>query len=268
PAHPTPPRPARAPGAPRVHPWPREGVAGLERVAAAWMKADVERGVALYEGIFALLPADPFVRNNLGFLLREAVTPYTTQEPNGVQHLRPDAPWRVRGWLERSVAAYGEAVRLLPAADDKDRDEAEAWDVAGIVNDLGLMLHYFADVQDLPRAEALYWRALRMTAFAFKDTYAPNLQRLYGTLLRDREWSWYLAARSARDAILLETGELDRATGKPVLAPDSAKREAASRDLEALRARLVRTLQEDAESDGLPFPPPAAAPAAPGGEGK
>lgn len=259
---------ARFLAAHRLDPARREGIAGLERVAATWMKEDVERGIALYERISALLPGDPYVHNNLGFLLREAVTPYTTMEPNGVQHLKPDAPWRVRAWLERSVAAYAEAVRLLPASDDKDRDEAAAWNVAGVVNDLGLMLHYFADVQDLPRAEALYWRALRMTGFAFKDTYAPNLQRLYGTLMRDREWAWYLAARSARDAILLETGEVDRATGNPVLAPDTAKREAASRDLEALRARLVRTLQEDAESDGLPFPPPPAPAAAPGGDGK
>lgn len=259
---------ARFLAAHRLDPARRDGVAGLERVAAAWMKEDVERGIALYERIFDLLPTDPYVRNNLGFLLREAVTPFTTEEPHGVQHLKPDAPWRVRAWLQRSVAAYEEAVRLLPASDDKDLDEAAAWNVAGVVNDLGLMLHYFADVQDLPRAEALYWRALRMTGFAFKDTYAPNLQRLYGTLLRDREWAWYLAARRARDAILLETGEVDRATGNPVLAADTAKREAASRDLEALRERLVRTLREDAESDGLPFPPPPAPTAAPGGDGK
>ena len=106
-----------------------------------------------------------------------------------------------------------------------------------------------------------------MTRYSFKDTYAPNLQRLYGTLLPNREWAWYLAARQARDAILIETGQVDPTTFEPVLAPDTAKREAASRDLDALRARLVRTLQDDAESDGVPFPP-ADPPAPAAGSGR
>jgi tetratricopeptide (TPR) repeat protein len=239
-----------------AEPGSREGVARLERLAAAWMATDVERGISIYEAILRLLPDDPFVRNNLGFVLREAVTPFTTTGPHEMQRIKPDAPHRVRAWLERSVAAYADAVRLVPESDDKDLDDARAWNLAGIVNDYALMLHYFSDVQDLPKAEALYWRALRMTRFSFKDTYAPNLQRLYGLLLPHREWAWYVAARQARDAILVETGEVDPTTFAPVLVPDTAKREAASRDLEALRARLVRTLKDDADSDGVPFPPP------------
>ena len=86
----------------QVDPASRDGLAGLESVGAAWMATDVERGISVYEGIFRLLPDDPFVRNNLGFLLREAVTPFTTMEKNGVQRLKPRRP-PPRARLARTV---------------------------------------------------------------------------------------------------------------------------------------------------------------------
>jgi tetratricopeptide (TPR) repeat protein len=239
----------------------RTPITGLERTATAAMDVDVERGIAIYEQALGLLPDDPYVRNNFGFVLREVVTPHTeVDQATGLQRFRPDAPHRTRAWLDRCVAAYAEAVARIPEAKDKDLDEATAWNLAGIVNDYGLVVHYFVDVQDLPKAEALYLRALRMTRDTFKDTYAPNLQRLY-RLMPDREWAWYRAARRCRDAILKETGV--GPDGNPALAPDEEKRAAAARDVEDLRARLVRTLQDDAREDGVDLSPPGK-----GGTGK
>lgn len=245
----------------RLAPTRRLGADAMERAAAARMAGDVEHAVALYERLLRLLPDDPYVRNNLGFLLREAVTPFTDLDPvSGLQRLKADAPHRARLWLARSVAAYREAVERLPALPDAAGrgagapPPAEAWNAAGVVNDLALMLHYFVDVQDLPQAEALYLRALALTHGAFKDTYAPNLQRLY-RLLPDRAYAWYRAAVVARDAILREEGTAD--DGSPLLVPDEAKRAAAAQDAERLRAWLVRTLQEEAAADGSPLDPPA-----------
>jgi tetratricopeptide (TPR) repeat protein len=222
-----------------------------EELARAELTRDFNRGLALYEELLVLRPQDPYARNNLGFILREAVSPYTQMGEAGIQTLRPDAPARARELLIRCRDVYAEAVALIPEAQDESRDLDLSWNLAGIVNDYGLMVHYFADIQDGPKAEALYLRTLRMTENAFKDTYAPNLQRLYAAVLTDRPLAWYRAARRCKDAILLE----QIVDGKMVLRPDERKRAAAARDELALRARIVQELREDAETDEQPWPP-------------
>ena len=62
------------------------------------------------------------------------------------------------------------------------------------------------------------------------------------------------AAREARSAVLKEARGAD---GAPTLVPDERKRAAAQRDLEALRARILRELKTDAGEDGIPWPPGA-----------
>lgn len=224
--------------------------AGLEQVARAVWTTDMERGLEIYEGLLALRPADPYARNNLGFLLREAVTPWTTMSEGQIQHLKPDAPPHIRELLDRSVSVYREAVERIP-----DRDtmtELEAWSYAGIVNDYGLMLHYFADVQDPLEAERQYLRALAMTDHSFADTFIPNMRRLYATVLPNREWTWYRLAREARYTIL----RLVPVEGLAVLEPDEDKRRLAAQDEHALRLRLARELARDADEAGEPWPPP------------
>jgi hypothetical protein len=91
--------------------------------------------------------------------------------------------------------------------------------------------HYFTDVRDLARAEALYHRAFELTDGAYMDTYFYNLQYLYGFELPGREETWLRLAQRARTRILAESGEGG-------FVPDERKRESAARDAEALR-RLV-----------------------------
>jgi tetratricopeptide (TPR) repeat protein len=225
----------------------REAITGLQQVAMAVAATDAERAVEIFEELLTLRPNDPYVRNNLGFLLREVVSPWTTMGEAGIQTLRPEAPPRIHELLARCVEVYREAVDLIPEEEDDRLDELTAWNLAGIVNDYGLIIHYFADVQDPAGAEAAYHRALRMTDYAFKDTYAPNIRRLYGTVLTDRELTWYRIARLAKDAILRE--ERDE-SGVLILVPDDAKQRAAAEDEARLRTAIQTELAEDAEGDG------------------
>ncbi len=225
---------------------------GLERVAQALVPSEFERGLAIYQELLRLRPKDPYARNNLGFILREVVSPHTNFEEGGIQRLKPEAPARVRELLFLCRDVYAEATALIPEADDESRDLYESWNLAGIVNDYGLMIHYFADIQDAEEAERVYQRVLRMTEDSFKDTYSPNLQRLYRFVLPNRDLTWYRTARRCKDAVLMESRD---AEGRLRLVPDERKRAAAARDERGLRARIVRELREDAEADGDSWPP-------------
>ena len=149
---------------------------------------------------------------------------------------------RIRELLVRCRDAYASAVALIPEDEDESRELLESWNLAGVVNDYGLMLHYFADIQDGPRAEAQYLRALRMTDQGFKDTYVPNLRRLYATVLANRELAMFRVAREAQYAILREAAD---AQGRLVLVPDEAKRDVAAQDTQVLRERLQAELAEE-----------------------
>ena len=146
---------------------------------------------------------------------------------------------------------YRRAVSLVPT-DVDELPDSEAWVLAGVVNDYGLMLHYFADVQDPYAAEGLYLRALRMTGYGYMDAYHPNLRRLYAFVLPDHEWTWYLAAREARWAQMREGR---RADGGLELVADDARREIAAEDARTLRVRIAEALAEGAAEDGDPWPP-------------
>lgn len=225
---------------------------GIERLAQTHLAKDPARAVAIYEELIALRPDDPYTRNNLGFILRDLVSRETVKERGGIERLKPGATKQLRGWLDRCVSVYAEAVARIDPAQDADLTPATAWNLAGIINDYGLIVHYFIEVQDAKLAEQQYLRALRMTDFGFKDTYTPNLHRLYRYVLKDRDWTWYRIAREAKDSILRE-GRDER--GRVVLLPDDQKREAARQDMLAARARILQALKMDADEDGLPWPP-------------
>lgn len=223
----------------------------VERIAQSYIKTDFPRALATYERLLEARPQDPYSRNNLGFLLREHVSPHTTVEAGAIQRLKPDAPQEIRDLLIRCRDVYAEATALIPEAEDESRDLMTSWNLAGIVNDYALMIHYFADIQDGPLAERLYHRVLRMTEDSFKDTYRPNMQRLYTFVLKDRELTWYRTARRCQDAILRE----QVVDGQLELIPDEAKRKSAAADVARLRARIVQEMSSDAAEDGAPWPP-------------
>ncbi|MDA1195181.1 MAG: hypothetical protein O2894_08340 [Planctomycetota bacterium] len=225
----------------------------IEATAQQWVASDPERGIAVYERLLALRPGDPYVRNNYGFILRDLVSAQTEKLPGGLERIPADAPPEVHARLQRCRDVYAEAVAAIDPEQDAGLEEAAAWNLAGIINDYGLIVHYFLDVQDGPLAERLYLRALRMTNHGFKDTYV-NLQHLYGHVLDGPEhlWRWYRLAREARDSILTESTD---EAGQLALVPDEEKRQAAAQDMLAIRARILQVLAFDAGEDGLPWPP-------------
>jgi hypothetical protein len=184
--------------------------------------------------LLAHTASDPYlqvvVRNDVAFLLREVASAFTWRGEARTQGIAEGAPPEARAVLDRSVALYDEAVERIPA-DAAERPFAVRWVYAGVLNDAGLMRHYFVDVRDLDRAETLYRRAFELTDGAYMDTYYYNLQYLYGFELPGREETWLRFARRAADAILRE-GE-DGSFG-----PDERKRDAARRDAETLLALL------------------------------
>ncbi|MCG3134401.1 MAG: hypothetical protein HMLKMBBP_01707 [Planctomycetes bacterium] len=202
------------------------------RVLAGW--DDVRALVDEYRTLLDAGPGDPSfqcrVRNNLAFILRDTAASWTSRGPARVHQFVEGAPQEARDTLRLSVKFYEEAAALVPG-DADSLPFAERWVYAGVMNDLGLMLHYFPETRDLARAERCYLRAFDLTEGAYMDAYFYNLQFLYAFELEGRERGWMELARVAKDAILRED---PKAPGG--FAPDPMKRAAARRDWERLRA--------------------------------
>jgi cytochrome c peroxidase len=182
------------------------------------------------------------LRNNAAFRIREAVSTFTSRGRGRMQYLVPGAPPEALRWMRRCVEIYEEAVaEVPPEAAWTELSEDARWVYAGVLNDAGLMRHYFAEVQDLAAAEALYLRAFRITDGAYMDAYFYNLQFLYGFELPGRERRWLRLAARAKEAILKETPE-----GR---VPDERKRAAAERDYERLRDLLGEKEADAAERE-------------------
>jgi cytochrome c peroxidase len=199
---------------------------------------DVDALVADFRKLLDAGPDDPrfqvLVRNDLGFTLREVAASYTARGPSRVHTFAEGAPQKAKDVLKLCVQAYEDAVALIPA-DAADLSFKQRWDYAAVLNDTGLMHHYFADAQDFARAEELYLRAFELTQGAYMDSYFYNLQFLYGFELHGKDEKWLDLARVAKDAILKEDPKSP--TG---FSPDEFKRKAARRDFERLSAALQK----------------------------
>ncbi len=169
--------------------------------------------------------------NNVALRFREVVSTFTWRGEGRTQGIAEGAPSEARDLLARCVALYDGAVSLIPE-DAATKTFDERWAYAGILNDAGLMRHYFVDVRNLARAEALYLRAFELTGGAYMDTYFYNLQYLYGFAEPGHEEAWMRLAERARTRILKE--------GAGGYEADARKRESAARDAEALK-RLVES---------------------------
>lgn len=217
----------------------------LDGVEAAWRErrpfasvADVEAFTADAEALLAAVGDDPerglTYRNDLAFRLRDVVASFAWRGEGRTQGLAAGAPPEARRWLDRVVTWYDGAVGCIPA-DAASHPFPRRWVWAGVLNDAALLRHYWLDVRDLARAEALYLQAFDLTDGAYVDTYHYNLQYLYGLELPGREERWEALARRAARAVLKEVpgGGYE---------PDEGKREAARRDADALeRLRKART---------------------------
>jgi hypothetical protein len=198
--------------------------------------ADVDALVADYRQFLEAGPDEPefqvLARNNLGFTLREVAASYTSRGPARVHEFAEGAPPKAMETLLLCVKVYEEAVALIPA-DAAELPFKKRWDYAAVLNDTGLMHHYFTETRDFARAEELYLRAFELTQGSYMDSYFYNLQFLYGFELTGQDEKWYELARVAKDAILKEDPKSP--TG---YSPDEFKRKAARADFQRLAAKL------------------------------
>jgi len=219
------------------------------RTPGGW--ADVEALDAGYRRLLAACGDRGFrvaARNNLGLILREVASSWTSRGRGRMQYLADGAPPEALRWMRRCVEVYEEAVAELP--DDAAMEGLPfrtRWVYAGVLNDAGVVRHYLRPVQDLDRAERYYLRAFRVTGGAYMDAYFYNLQFLYGFERSGNERRWYRLAAAAKDAVLRED---PAAPGG--YAPDERKRAAAARDYERLRDLLGAEAADAIEREPLP----------------
>jgi tetratricopeptide (TPR) repeat protein len=152
--------------------------------------------VAAYRRLLDAAPGNADVRNNLAFMLREAV------DQNG----KGAGPWAAT--LKDCVEAYVDAAKavegiLAAHGDGRSLPVQRRYDLAGILNDTGLMFHYYPAVQDLEQAERYYVRALDVTETGHFDAFT-NLLKVY--LGKDRWQDAYDLAADAAEGLTDATG--------------------------------------------------------------
>ncbi len=180
---------------------------GLARAKANLDAAlDVE---AAYAWLVERTPHNPFVRNNVAFLLREAWLAHEA-----------DPAWRPV--LDAAIAYYDDAVRVIgPWTPEKQRELpwATRHAYAQIVNDTGVIRHLYEPCRDLARAEHDYLEAMRYAEWGYIDAWT-YLRRIYEEQARWPEL-YRLACRAAE--------ALADAAGRPLEGPRAAARALAER---------------------------------------
>jgi tetratricopeptide (TPR) repeat protein len=154
---------------------------------------DVVKAKALlkdYEALASLVPWSSGVRNDAGFFAREAFN--ETKDP---------------AILQASVKWYVAASALLPEhredlVETTPYPTRHGW--AQILNDTGLMFHYYDATRDLAKAEAYYRKAMDWTQHGYWDAYGNLLKLLKAA---DRWQDAYDLASACADGIKKENGE-------------------------------------------------------------
>ncbi len=150
--------------------------------------------VEAYQDLFALAPANPFIRNNVAFVLREAYGPH-----------QGDPMWRPV--LDKCAEVYEDASRIADrevAGREASVPFATRYVYAGFLNDTGLMFQFYDANRDLEKAEEYYLRALELTDDGYKDTFM-NLARIWAAQARWDEL--HELALASADAIVDENGQ-------------------------------------------------------------
>ncbi len=154
---------------------------------------DVVKAKALledYEALAALVTWSSGVRNDAAFFAREAFN--ATKDP---------------ALLQASVKGYVAASALIPEPREDLLESTpyptrHGW--AQILNDTGLMFHYYDATRDLVKAEAYYRKAMEWTQHGYWDAYG-NLMKL---LREANRWQdAYDFASACADGIKKENGE-------------------------------------------------------------
>lgn len=124
--------------------------------------------IAAYKELFDLAPTAYSARNNAAFILREAFARHQN-----------DQSWMPV--LDECIRLYVEASDLIEKqieGREETLGDVQLWNLAGTINDTGLMLQYYPAREDLEKAEEYYIRALELTGDGYADAYA-NLAKIY-----------------------------------------------------------------------------------------
>jgi tetratricopeptide (TPR) repeat protein len=137
-------------------------------------KAALELAAA-YKPLLEAAPRNPWLRNNLGFVLRESLNAGATRKGEMTE---VSAAWLPV--LKESARVYVEAAEAI--GEWRPEVSSMPWtqrhNYAGVLNDAGLMLWYYPQVRDVAKAKDLYRRALEFTDSGHRDA-CMNLIKLY-----------------------------------------------------------------------------------------
>lgn len=192
---------------------------GAEQTARGSVKGAKEV-IARFEPLMEAAPEMAWIRNDLGFLLREA---YGANARGGDR-----AQWLPI--LKACTEVYTEGAELLgewTAEKERTYDWAKRYAEAQMINDTGLMYQFYPETKDYDTAERYYNIALEYTEDGYRDAY-NNLARI---LTEQERWQdLYDLSMSAAESITTESGAPDNATR-------AAARQVAKRLLESGRAK-------------------------------
>jgi tetratricopeptide (TPR) repeat protein len=170
--------------------------------AALGAPADAQRFARAYDALFQAAPNNPWVRNNVAFVLREAV-----DRRRGGQFGEVPAAWRpvLTTCIEQYEAASQAVESRTQAQGNLPYATRHAY--AGILNDTGLMFQYYPSTRDHQRAEDYYLRALGQTEDGYRDAFT-NLERLYSAEARWQDL--YDLAVACAESLKNEDGSPDQ----------------------------------------------------------
>ncbi len=129
----------------------------------------IKEMIARYKKLFEMAPNSPWIRNNLGLLLRDA----------WVRRGQADNDWRVV--LDESAAAYVAASKIIGEWDatlSQTLSFQVRYSYAQVISDTGLMFQFHKPIEDLDRAELYYLRALDFSDYGYYDAW-NNLRQIY-----------------------------------------------------------------------------------------
>lgn len=184
--------------------------------------ADAQKVIAEFEPLLKAAPEMAWIRNNLGFILREA---YVGGARGG-----GEAKWRPI--LKAATKVYTEGADILGEW-THEKEQSYTWQQryaeAQIISDTGLMYEFYPATRDDDTAEKYFNTALEYTEDGYRDAF-DGMTRL---LARQERWQdLYDLAMACAEGLTTESGAPDqsgrsRAAGiaKKLLADGKAKDE-------------------------------------------
>lgn len=165
----------------------------LGQKLATYSKSDVNELIKAFKNLFKHAPKNVYVRNSLGFALREFYGRHAGQ-----------SEWL--SVLEESTKAYESATEIIGEYDPGFNSTmyfGKRYGYAQIISDTGLMLQFYPQTRDLEKAEKYYLSALEWSDSGYFDAW-NNLRKIYAS--QERWEDLYDLASLCADGLVRESG--------------------------------------------------------------